>query len=132
MRFESWVLILLGVFYGIIGGVYWVWSRDATGGVLLVGGLLLGLLPGLYLLWWYRHSGKKPRLEDDPNASIEQGAGVIDAFPDRSIWPFVFASGCFFGVLALVFGTWFAVPGIGLGLLAMAGFTAESRRGGAV
>jgi hypothetical protein len=132
MKFESLVLILLGIFYGIIGAVYWVWSRDVTGAVLLVGGLLLGLLPGLYLMWWYRHSGKKPRLEDKEDATIEEGAGVIEAFPSSSIWPFVFASGCFFGVLALVFGTWFAVPGIGLGIFAMAGFTAESRRGGTV
>jgi hypothetical protein len=34
------------------------------------------------------------------------------------------------GVLALVFGTWFAFPAIALGVMAMAGFTAESRRGG--
>jgi hypothetical protein len=132
MKFESLVLLLLGIFYGIMGGVYWIWSRDVTGGVMLAGALLLGLLPGLYLMWWYRHTGKRKRLEDRQDATIEEGAGVIEAFPDNSIWPFVFASGCFFGVLALVFGTWFAVPAIGLGVVAMAGFTSESRRGGTV
>jgi hypothetical protein len=132
MKLESLGLLLVGLFYGLVGAVYWVWSRDVTGSVMLVGALLLGLLPGFYLFWWYRHAGKKDRLEDRDDATIEEGAGVIDAFPSTSIWPFVFAMGCMFGVLALVFGTWFAVPGIGLGLGAMAGFTAESRRGGTV
>lgn len=130
MKFEGIVLTLLGVFYGLMGAVYWLWSKDVTGGVMLVGALTLGLLPGLYLLWWYRRSGKRLRTEDRQDATIEEGAGVISSFPDSSIWPFIFAMGCFMGVLALVFGTWFAFPAIALGVMAMAGFTAESRRGG--
>jgi hypothetical protein len=44
----------------------------------------------------------------------------------------VLGSGCFFIVLALTFGTWLLVPGIGLLLSALIGATAESRRGGNV
>ena len=56
--------------------------------------------------------------------------GHIDAFPGTSIFPFVLGMGAFFTVLALVFGMWLLVPGIGLVLWAAFGGTAESRRGG--
>jgi hypothetical protein len=53
--------------------------------------VLLGLLPGSYYLWWSRRM--TPRAEDDPNASLKQGAGVVGAFPSSSIWPFVLGLG---------------------------------------
>ena len=132
MKKESILFLFLGVFWGLMGVVYWFWSRDVTGAVMLAGSVFLGLIPGLYLYYWYRRSGYHLRAEDRPDASIEEGAGVIDAFPDNSMWPMIFAIGCMFGVLALVFGTWLAIPAIAFGLSAMIGFTAESRRGGTI
>ena len=131
MKQESVILLLLGVFFGFIGLVYWGWGHEDGGGVMLLGAFLLGMRPGFYYLWWYRKSGGN-RPEDRDDATIADGAGVVDAFPSTSIWPFVLGSGCFFIVLALTFGTWLLVPGIGLLLSALIGATAESRRGGNV
>jgi hypothetical protein len=90
--------------------------------------MLLCFLPGSYYYWWSRHM--KPRAEDNPQATQAEGAGVIGTFPGTSIWPFTLGMGAFFVVLALVFGIWFLVPGLGLAVWALFGGTAEGRRGG--
>lgn len=131
LKQESVILLFLGIFFGAVAATYWFWGHEDSGGVMLVGALFLGLLPGAYYFWWYRRSGGN-RPEDRDDASIEDGAGVISAFPSTSIWPFVLGTGCFVLVLALVFGTWFAVPGVALVASALIGATAESRRGGDV
>ena len=74
--------------------------------------------------------GDRPSDSDD--ATIAEGAGVIDSFPSSSIWPFVLGMGAFMTVLALVFGSWLAFLGVPLILTALTGVTAESRRGGHV
>lgn len=74
----------------------------------------------------------KARPEDDPQATQTQGAGVVGSFPSTSIFPFTLGMGAFFVVLALVFGIWFLVPGLGLAAWAILGATSEGRRGGHV
>jgi Cytochrome c oxidase subunit IV len=130
VKVDGFFLAIVGVFFGIIGAVYWFTSYEQAGSVMLVGSALLGLLPGSYYLWWaYR---MKPTPDDDPDASIEEGAGTIDSFPGSSIWPFVLGMGALFTVLTFVFGLWLAPIGAGLIISAAIGVTVESRRGGAV
>src|SRR5580698_6777317 len=57
---------------------------------------------------------------------------LVESFPGSSIFPFTLGMGAFFTVLALVFGIWFLVPGLGLAAWAIFGATAEGRRGGHV
>ena len=128
MRAEAKLLLGLGLFFGVMCAVYWNWSLENAGGVMMFAGMLLGFLPGSYYYWWSRRM--RPRPEDDPHATQVTGAGVIGAFPSTSIWPFTLGMGAFFCVLALVFGIWFLVPGLGLVAWALFGATAEGRRGG--
>jgi hypothetical protein len=133
VRIEALFLLGVAVFFGIVGVIYWFWGYDgATSGgtIMLVGTTLLGFLPGSYYLWWsYR---MRPRPEDRPDASIEDGTGVIGSFPGSSIWPFVLGMGLFLMVLSMVFGLWLFAPGVALVISAIVGVTAESRRGGTV
>ena len=129
MRVEALFLLFLGAFFGLVGLVYWFWSYEDGGGVMLLGATLLGFLPGSYYFFWHRRMGN--RLEDR-DAEIAEGAGEIDSFPSSSIWPFVMGMGAFTTVLGLVFGIWFLFLGIPLILTALTGVTAESRRGGHV
>ncbi|HEY1444322.1 MAG TPA: cytochrome c oxidase subunit 4 [Acidimicrobiales bacterium] len=129
MRIEALFLLFLGVFFGLVGLVYWFWSYEDGGGVMLLGATLLGFLPGSYYWYWHRRMGN--RLEDR-DAEIAEGAGEIASFPNSSIWPFVMGMGAFTTVLGLVFGIWFLFLGIPLILTALTGVTAESRRGGHV
>ena len=128
MRTEARVLLSLGVFFAIMDSVYWVWSKEDAGGVMIIAGTLLCFLPGLYYYWWSRRM--RPRPEDDPHAEPAQGAGVVGTFPGTSIWPFTLGMASFVMVLALVFGVWLIVPGLGLTFWAVVGATGESRRGG--
>ena len=123
MKVESRLLLWLGVFVGILAIVYLIWSGEYGGGVMLVGTCLLGLFPGLYYAFWHKRMGHRP--EDTEEAMIPDGAGVVGTFPGSSIWPFVLGMGSWLMVMALVFGTWFAVPGIALIVVALAGGTAE-------
>ncbi|MGC2486577.1 MAG: cytochrome c oxidase subunit 4 [Acidimicrobiales bacterium] len=128
MRVEARLLLGLGTFFGIMMVVYWFWSHENAGSVMMFAGMLLCFLPGSYYYYWSRRM--KPRAEDDPHATQASGAGVVGTFPGTSIWPFTLGMGAFFVALALVFGIWLLVPGLGLVFWAVVGGTAEGRRGG--
>ncbi len=128
MKVEAKMLLALGTFFGLMCAVYWNWSLENAGGVMMFAGMLLCFLPGLYYYWWSRRMPTRP--EDNPQASREEGAGVVGTFPGTSIWPFVLGMGAFTIVLSLVFGIWLLVPGLGLAGWAFLGGTSEGRRGG--
>ncbi len=130
MKVYGLFLAGIGIFFGVIGIVYWFLSYEDGGFAMLIGSALLGLLPGSYYLWWSRHM--KPQADDDPDAVIAEGAGEVEAFPSSSIWPFILGMGALFTVLTFVFGLWLAPIGAALILSAAIGGTVESRRGGAV
>lgn len=127
MKHESWLLIGLGLFFGLTALVYWLWSSEQAGSVMLLASLFLGLLPGGYFFWWSRRMRTRP--SDSSDATIEEGAGFIETFPGSSIWPFILGGGAFFIGMALVFGIWLGVPAVGLIIWGMLGGVAESRRG---
>ena len=128
MKVEAKMLLALGLFFGIMCAVYWNWSLENAGGVMMLAGMLLCFLPGSYYYWWSRRMKERP--EDNPNATQAEGAGVIDTFPGSSIFPFVLGMGAFFTVLALVFGVWLLVPGLALAGWSFIGGIGEGRRGG--
>jgi hypothetical protein len=128
VRVEARFLLFLATFGGVIALIYWFTSYEDAGTVMLAAVGLLGLLPGSYYLWWSRRM--TPRPEDDPEASPEDGAGVVGAFPSSSIWPFVLGLGAAMTALAFVFGLWTAIFGLTLAVSAALGVVAESRRGG--
>jgi hypothetical protein len=130
MKVEAYVLLGIGVFFGIVCAIYWFLSYETSGTLMLLGTMMLGLFPGSYYFWWSRRM--KPRPEDDPKAERSDGAGVVAAFPSSSVWPFVFGAGAFSVALALVFGVWSACVGFALVIAAVLGIIRESRRGGLV
>jgi uncharacterized membrane protein YqjE len=130
MKVESYVLLFVGFFFGLVAVVYWLTSREDAGSAMLVGTFLLGSVPGFYYLWWSRRMS--PRPADNPEASVEDGAGIVGAFPASSVWPFVLAVGATFVALALVFGAWTLAVGLFLAVAALVGVIYESRRGGLV
>ncbi len=130
MKVYGLFLAGIGVFFAVIGLVYWFTSYEDGGFLMLIGSALLGLFPGAYYLWW--SSKMKPQADDDPEADIAEGAGAVEAFPGSSIWPFILGMGALFTVLTFVFGLWLAPLGAALILSGAVGATVESRRGGMV
>jgi hypothetical protein len=130
MKVIALFLVGIGIFFGIIAGVYWFTAYEDAGFLMLIGSTFLGLLPGGYYLWWTYHM--KTRADDDPNADMEEGAGAVDAFPTSSIWPFILGMGCLMAALTFIFGLWLAPIAASLILSALIGATVESRRGGTI
>jgi len=130
MRTNGVILSLIGIFFGIIALFYWFTSYEDAGFLMLIGSALLGLGPGAYYLWWSKRMS--PLEGDVPDATVSDGAGVIDAFPGSSIWPFLLGMAALFATLTFIFGLWLAPIAIALGLSAVIGGVMESRRGGTV
>src|SRR5579884_3466189 len=127
MRVYSLFLVGTGAFFGAIGIVYWFFSYEDGGFLMLIGATLLGLFPGSYYLWWSYHS--KRQADDDPDADVAEGAGDIGSFPASSIWPFILGMGAMFACLTFIFGLWTAPIATALILSGAIGGTVESRRG---
>ena len=130
MKVIALFLVGIGVFFGIIAGVYWFTAYEDAGFLMLIGSAFLGLLPGSYYLWWSRRM--RPLEGDVADATPSSGAGVIDSFPGSSIWPFLLGMGALFATLTFIFGLWLAPIALALGLSAIIGGVIESRRGGTV
>lgn len=132
MRVEALVFLGVAAFFLVVCAVYWFTSYEKAGSTMLLLVAFLGFLPGSYMFWWGARWGgnMKPRPEDSDEAELEDGAGVVGAFPSSSIWPFVLGVSMAFVAVAFVFGAWWAVLG-GAGVLsALIGYTMETRRGG--
>ena len=130
MKFEAKMLLVIALFFFVLFATYAFLSKEWAGSIMLLGSVLLGLLPGSYYLWWSNRM--EPRPEDRDDATIKEGSGVIAAFPDTSIWPFIFGVGAAMFALSLVLGIWTAFIGGAMTLSAMIGVATESRRGGQV
>jgi len=127
MKTEGFIFAGLGAFFGVIATIYWFTSYEDAGSTLLLTTIGLGAIPGAWLIWISRRH--PPRLEDRYDATIEEGAGRIGAFPESSVWPLGFAGGLSLVALGLVFGIWLALPGLLVMLISMIGAVLEGRRG---
>lgn len=130
MKSERGIYLIIGIFFFLITVIYFLWSGEAGGTIMLFAAAGLGIMPGLYFAWWARRM--TPRPEDRSDATLEDGAGPVGAFPANTIWPFVFGMGAALTGLSLVFGAWLAVVGIGFILSTVFNVTLESRRSGTV
>jgi len=130
MKVSGTFLLIIGAFFGVIGLIYWFTSYEDAGFLMLLGSSVLGIMPGAYYLWWSRRM--RPLEGDIADATMSDGAGVVDAFPGSSIWPFLLGMGALFATMTFIFGLWMAPIAAALGLSAIIGGVAESRRGGTV
>lgn len=128
MKVESYFLLFLALCGAVFAILYWSFSKETSGSIMLLATCLLGLLPGGYYLWWSRRM--TPRAEDDPKALPSAGAGAVGAFPSSSIWPFVIGMSALLIGLSLIFGLWSAVVGVCVAVVAVFGVISESRHGG--
>jgi hypothetical protein len=124
---QEWILSLgVAVFLGIAAIIYWAWSGEISGTTMLAfGGVAYAILFGFMLLVFLRRH-HKPRVEDRPDASPEDGEGEIAFFPGNSIWPAAMGASAVALALGLAFGKWFwAIGGILL-LGTIIGFAVEA------
>lgn len=124
---REWQLSLgAAAFLGAIGIVYWVWSGEWSGTVMLgFGAFAYALLFMFILLQWARRH-MAPRLEDRLDANPEDGEGELGYFPGNSIWPAAMGLGAISTAIGIAFGKWFWAIGIILLVGALIGFAHEA------
>jgi hypothetical protein len=110
----------------VIGAVYWVWSSEDAGTVMLsFGGAAYLLMAAWIMLQWLRRK-RTPRPEDDARAEVEDGAGEVAFFPAASIWPAGIGVGAIFLGVTLVFGNWYWLIALPLVVGAIIGYMVEA------
>ncbi|HVE45441.1 MAG TPA: cytochrome c oxidase subunit 4 [Acidimicrobiales bacterium] len=116
------MLLAIGAFLVVVTAVYWFFSYEEAGSVLLLLSAGLALIVGGYL-WWATRAR--------PTAtSTAQGHGDEEAehyLPHASIWPFGVGAGSVVLANGLALGLWAAVPGSMLLVASVIGYARQSR-----
>ena len=127
MKVEGWLFLGCGIFFAVVGTVYWYLSKDPFGTAALAFAVGLAVLTGFYVLFTGRRLPKRP--EDDNNGEIEQGAGEVGFFSPHSWWPLFVGLACAFAALGFAIGWWLFLIGLMLTMFAIIGFVFEYYRG---
>lgn len=129
MRVEALVFFATASFFTISAVVYGFWAREPAGIVaLLLTGIMLAMIATYLLFGSRRLLGARP--EDDPGAEVADGAGEIGFFPAASYWPLALAAAAMVAAIAIAFWlVWLLVIGLGLVMMALAGWLFEYQRG---
>jgi hypothetical protein len=126
MKHEWHITLGASAFLGLTAVLYFAWSGETSGSVMLAFGCLAyGLLGGFILLVFLRR-GKAPRAEDKPDGTMEEGEGEIAFFPHNSIWPVALGLSAISLAIGLAFGKWFWAIGAILLLGTLIGFAVEA------
>lgn len=127
MKIEGWAFLLGFIFYVVVGGAYWYFSRDEVGTTLLLltGGL--AFLVAFYSL--YTAKRVYPRPEDRQDAEIDEADPEYGFFSPHSWWPLVVGLGAATVTLGFVFAAWVVVFGLLVLVLGIIGWLFEYYRG---
>jgi len=106
----------IAVFMAVIGVVYWFASYEPAGTTMLLLAAALAGVCGLYLR--VEHGRTEPAGGHDEEQYL----------PHSSLWPFGIGVGALLAANGAIVGFAFAIPGIVLLMLAVAGLVSQSRR----
>lgn len=120
MRLQGLVFLGIGAFLLVIGVVYWFASYEDAGTVLLIGSAILSFFAGAYLLIQQRRF--PVAAEDEPEATLAEGAGEMGVFPTATAWPFLVGLGAVIMFNGLAAGVWIFVGGAVIFLAAVIGY----------
>ncbi len=126
MKHESILALGASFFLALIAVVYFAWSGETSGTVMLIFGCLAYALLGGFLLLVFLRGHRTPRAEDRPDATMEEGAGEISFFPHNSIWPVALGLAAISLAIGLAFGKWFWAIGAILLVGTIIGFAVEA------
>jgi predicted MFS family arabinose efflux permease len=105
----------IAVFMTVIGIVYWFASYEPAGTTMLALSAALAAVCGVYL-----------RIQDE--ASDTRVHDTAQYLPESSAWPFGIGAGAWLSVNGMIVGFGYAIPGLVVLALSVAGLIAQSRR----
>jgi hypothetical protein len=113
----SWKMFLgIAGFMGLIGTVYWFASYEPAGTTMLGLSAALAGLCGVYL-----------RVQSEPGA-VGEAHDHEHYLPDASVWPFGIGLGALLAANGFILGVGFAIPGLVVLGISVAGLVSQSRR----
>ena len=127
MKIEGWIFGVGAIFYFVVAGAYWFFSRDEIGTTALVMTGALAFLVAFYVL--YTAKRVYPRPEDRDDAEIDEADPEYGFFSPHSWWPLPVAFGAMLTALGLIFAVWLIVLGAALLMFAIIGWLFEYYRG---
>jgi 4-hydroxybenzoate polyprenyltransferase len=127
VRIEGGLFGLGFVFYTLLAGVYWYFSRDEIGttALALTGGM--AFLVSFYAL--YTSKRVYPRPEDRLDAEIDEADPEYGFYSPHSWWPLAVALATVAVVLGLIFAVWLIVLGVAALVMGLVGLLFEYYRG---
>ncbi len=127
MKIEGGLFAIGFVFYSLLAGVYWYFSRDEIGTTALALTGAMAFLISFYAL--YTSKRVYPRPEDRLDAEIDEADPEYGFYSPHSWWPLAVALATVTIVVGLIFAVWLIVLGVAALLLAMVGLLFEYYRG---
>ena len=106
----------LGMALGVIAVVYWFASYEPAGTTMLGLAAALAALCGVYL-----------RVQSEPGEPAA-GHDTDHYLPDASVWPFGIGLGALLAANGFILGIGFAIPGVVILGVSVAGLVSQSRR----
>ena len=126
MKAEARVFLGITAFFVLIGVIYWFTSYEDAGAVMLAASAGMGVIAGGAILLLSRGAPVRP--EDDPQATLAEGAGTVDAFPSHSIWPFAVGLSAAVAASGFAFGAWLVLIGTGALAVSLISWILQARR----
>ncbi len=127
MRIEGLLFAMGAVFYALIAGIYWYFSRDQIGTTALALTGALAFLVAFYAL--YTAKRVYPRPEDRLDAEVEEADPEYGFFSPHSWWPLVLGFSTMVIAFGLIFAVWLIVLGVFVLFVALIGWMFEYYRG---
>jgi Cytochrome c oxidase subunit IV len=124
MRFEIALFGALTLFLVVGGIVYYVWSEEWAGTILLVLGGGLAAITGGYFYFQGRLERADIADEGERPAPVEEPAAI-----HASIWPFEMGAGMTVACVGLVLGRFVLLLGLVVTVHAVVGWIIQSRTG---
>lgn len=127
MKVGGWSFGLGALFFLVVGGLYFYFSRDEIGTTALVMTGGLALLVAFYLLYTDKRLEGLP--EDRANAEIDEADPEYGFYSPHSWWPLPVGFGAMLIALGFIFAAWLVVLGVGFLMVAVVGWLFEYYRG---
>ncbi|MGI9196138.1 MAG: cytochrome c oxidase subunit 4 [Candidatus Nanopelagicales bacterium] len=127
MKIGGWLFALGALFYFVVAGAYWYFSRDEIGTTALVMTGGLALLVAFYMLYTDRRLDAMP--EDRADANIDEADPEYGFYSPHSWWPLPVGFAAMLIALGFIFAAWLVVLGVGVLLIGLIGWLFEYYRG---
>jgi hypothetical protein len=127
VKVGGWSFGLGAIFFLLVGGAYFYFSRDEIGTTALVMTGGLAFLVAFYVLYTNKRLDGLP--EDRANAEIDEADPEYGFYSPHSWWPLPVGFASMMIALGFIFTAWLAVLGVMVLMVSVIGWLFEYYRG---